>query len=264
LAKGGSGLATLGIPQSDGVPRDFTKHTIVAPYGDKKSMDKIFTKYDKEIAAVIFEPCGGNYGVTLPDIDFIKYLRVITKKYGALLIADEVITGFRFYFGSLAVKLGVKPDLIILGKIIGGGLPVGAYGGGRRIMNKLAPLGEVYQASTFSGNPVVMQAGLSTLKALRDLRYSYNRPEKLAACLTISLMKEAGRRHIDLKIVRFGSIFSIKFKDKKIFRKFYRGMLRRGIYFAPSEFEANFLSFGHTGKDIDKTIKAAEEVMRDM
>jgi glutamate-1-semialdehyde 2,1-aminomutase len=264
LAKGGSGLATLGIPESDGVPRDFIKHTIIVSYGDKKSIDEIFKKHRDKIAAVIFEPCGGNYGVISPDVDFIKHLRAVTKRHGALLIADEVITGFRFSYGSLAVKLGVEPDLIVLGKIIGGGLPVGAYGGCRRIMDKLAPLGKVYQASTFAGNPVVAQAGLSTLKALRDIKYSYNRLESMAGHLTTGLIKQAAERHIELKVVRFGSIFSLKFKEKKIFREFYKGMLRRGIYFAPSEFEANFLSFSHTKKDIDRTIAAAVETMRDM
>lgn len=261
LVKGGSGLATLGIPQSKGVPRSFSEETIVAPYGDRKSVDRIFKKYGKDIAAVIFEPCGGNYGVIPPDIKFIKYLRIITKKCGALLIADEVITGFRFCYGSLSFKLGVKPDLIVLGKIIGGGLPIGAYGGKKKIMDNLAPLGKVYQASTFAGNPVVMQSGLSTLEALRASKGWYEELEKRARRLASALRREALYCGIDLKVTDYGPMFSLKFKEKEQFKKFYREMLKRGIYFAPSEFEANFLSLAHSKKDVDKTLTSARRAL---
>ena len=262
LASSGSGLATLNIAQSAGVPSDFIKHTIIAPYGDKEYLNRIFKRHGRQIAAVLFEPVAGNYGVIPPDIIFLKYLRAITKKYGTLLIADEVITGFRFHFGSLSEKFGISADLICLGKIIGGGLPVGAYGGGEKIMNHLAPQGKVYQASTFSGNPVVMQAGISTLQSLARLRNGYPRLENLTRQLSNAIRKEAGLERISLKVNSFGSMFSLKFQDKGYFRKFYRGLLEHGIYFAPSEYEANFLSFAHTRKEIEKTAKAIKSALR--
>lgn len=262
LASSGSGLATLNIPQSAGVPLDFIKHTIIIPYGDKKYLNKIFKKHGRRIAAVLFEPVGGNYGVVPPNISFLKYLRAITRKYGSLLIADEVITGFRFYFGSLSKKIGITPDLICLGKIIGGGLPIGAYAGRKEIMDQLAPLGKVYQASTFSGNPVVMQAGLATLKALVKLKKHYKRIEQLTEYLALGIAREAAALDIDLKVSRFGSMFSLRFKDQEGFADFYRGLLALGTYFAPSEFEVNFLSFAQTKKDIDKTIARAKSALR--
>ncbi len=262
LASSGSGLATLNIPLSEGVPSDFIKHTIIAPYGDKRYLDKIFKKYGRQIAAVLFEPVGGNYGVIPPDKAFLKYLKAITRKYGTLLIADEVITGFRFHFGSLSEKLGISSDLICLGKIIGGGLPIGAYGGTERIMNRLAPQGKVYQASTFAGNPVVMQAGLSTLRELERLKKDYPRLENFTESLTRIISREAEAQGILLAVRSSGSMFSLKFKEKEDFRKFYKGLLAQGIYFAPSEYEANFLSFAHTKKDIEKTAKAVKSALR--
>lgn len=261
LVSAGSGLSTLGIAQSKGVPDDFIKHTIVIPFGDKQALERTFKKYGREIAAVLIEPAGANHGVIPPDTDFLRYLRKITKKYGSLLIADEVITGFRIHFGALTLKLGIVPDLICLGKIIGGGLPVGAYGGREKIMRHLAPLGKVYQASTFSGNPIVMQAGLSTLKKLKELRNRYAQLEDLTEYLSLSLERTARIRGIDLRVENFGSLFSFNFNRKKEFQIFYRRMLNQGIYFAPSEFEANFLSFAHTQKDIEKTIAAARKAI---
>lgn len=257
LVKGGSGLATLQIATSAGVPDDFIKNTLVAPVGDRKSIEKIFQKYGHQIAAVLFEPVGGNYGVIPPDIGFLKYLRQITRKYGSLLIADEVITGFRFNFGSFVYESGITTDLFCLGKIIGGGLPVGAYGGKETIMNHLAPVGKVYQASTFSGNPVVMQAGLSTLTILKKLKKDYGRIQGLTAYLVESIKEEAELRGIGLEVAHFGSMFSFKFKEKEQFRRFYRNLFKRGVYFAPSEFEANFLSFAHSRQDINRTIELA-------
>lgn len=257
LVNAGSGLATMGIPSSAGVPGDFIKHTIVAAYGDTNYVKNIFKKYGKEIAAVIVEPAGGNYGVIPADTNFLKGLRKITREFSSLLIFDEVITGFRFQYGSLAQLLGITPDIICLGKIIGGGLPIGAFGAREKIMRHLAPLGNVYQASTFAGGPVVMQSGLSTLKILKKLKKDYQRLEKLTEILTRSLKKESLSRKISLKVSYYGNMFSLKFKTKKQFRRFYRFMFKQGIYFAPSEFEANFLSFAHTQKDIDKTINAA-------
>ena len=261
LVSAGSGLATLGLPLSDGVPKDFIKHTLVAPFGDKAALHKIFQRYSHQIAAVLVEPVGGNYGVLPADKDFLKYLRVITKKHGSLLIADEIITGFRFHFGSFISTLGIKPDLICLGKIIGGGLPIGAYAGSARIMNRLAPLGNVYQASTFSGNPVVMQAGITTLEVLAKAKGGYQRIVDLTRRLTDALEKEARARNIKLKVTRFASIFSLRFAKKDEFRRFYQGMIKQGVYLAPSEFEANFLSLAHSQKDLKKTITSVRKVL---
>lgn len=257
LAKGGSGLATLNIPTSTGVPKSFINETIIARFGDTRAIEKIFKKEGRSIAAVIVEPVGGNYGVTVPDKKYLQYLRNITSLYGSLLIFDEVITGFRFGYGSSAQRFGITPDLVCLGKIIGGGLPIGAYGGSAGIMDHLAPLGKVYQASTFSGNPIVMRSGLSTLGILKRNRGEYDRIANLTQELCLGLEREASVRGIGIKIDYYGSIFSIRFKNKEIFRRFYRRMLERGIYLAPSEFEANFLSFAHTKEHIEKTIECA-------
>jgi len=262
LVKGGSGLATLKIPFSLGVPDDFIKHTLSVPYGDKNAIDKIFRKYKKEIAAVIFEPVGGNHGVIPPDIEFMEYLREITKQNKTFLIADEVITGFRFNYGSFAFQSGIIPDLICLGKIIGGGMPVGAYGGRNKIMDLLAPLGKVYQASTFSGNPVTMEAGIAVLETLSKKRYeSLN---ELTELLCDSVKREASLQNINLSVTRFGSMFSLKHVRKEGFSKFYKKILDSGIYFAPSEFESNSLSFAHTEKDIYKTIAGVKSALADI
>ena len=258
LVKGGSGLATLNIPSSKGVPKNFVKDTLIARSEDKEGIEAIFKRYGRDIAALIVEPVGGNYGVTPPDIDQLKFLRHISKKYGALLIFDEVITGFRFNYGSFAQKIGVKPDLICLGKIIGGGLPIGAYGGRAKIMDNLAPLGQVYQASTFAGNPVTMSSGLSTLHLLKGTKSSYEKIKDLTKYLVINIWQVAGKHGVALKINSYDSMFSLKFTKKEEFKAFYKEMLDRGIFLAPSEFEANFISFAHTKKDMDNTIKAAD------
>jgi glutamate-1-semialdehyde 2,1-aminomutase len=257
LTKGGSGLATLNIPSSEGVTRDAVKDTLIADLDDDAGVEKVFERYGKNIAAVIVEPVGGNYGVRPPDAQQLKWLRKISKRYGALLIFDEVITGFRFGFGSFAQRMNVKPDLICLGKIIGGGLPIGAYAGPDKIMKRLAPLGQVYQASTFAGNPVTMSSGLSTLRVLKKTQSGYNRIGELAKRLVIGVWREAGKRAVPVKINSYGSMFSLRFEKKDDFVLFYRVMFERGVFLAPSEFEANFISFAHTGKDIDDTIKAA-------
>lgn len=254
LAKGGSGLATLNIPSSAGVPRNFLKNTIIIPFADRGSLEKVFKERGSDIAAVLFEPVGGNYGLVPADMDFLRYLRKVTRKYGSLLIADEVITGFRFHFGAASELFGVEPDLIILGKIIGGGLPIGAYAGPEKIMRRLAPLGDVYQASTFSGNPVTMQAGLSTLKVLSRSKGLYEEAERLTDYLACAIEQEAFSLGIELKVINFGSVFSLRFKDKESFFRFYRRLLDSGVYFAPSEFETNFLSFAHSARDIRNTI----------
>ena len=264
LAKAGSGLATLQIPASAGVPKDFIKHTLVVPFADKGALEALFEKYRNEIAAVLVEPIGGNYGVLPPNVKYLKKLRILTKKYKTLLIFDEVITGFRFGYNAVCQNFGIGPDLICLGKIIGGGLPVGAYGGSAKIMNNLAPLGKVYQASTFSGNPIVMQAGLSTLKILKHQKSNYQRIKNLNNYLCINLKKIAHKYGILLEINYYGSMFSFKFKTKERFVKFYRLMLNAGIFFAPSEFESNFLSFAHTKKEIGRTLNITKNVFKKM
>lgn len=262
LTKGGSGLATLNIANSKGVPDDFIKHTIVLDHADKAQIEETFKKYGQDIAAVVIEPIGGNYGVILPDKKFLQYLRKVTKEYGTLLMFDEVITGFRFRFGSIAKTFGIEPDLICLGKIIGGGLPIGAFGGKRDIMDKLAPLGDVYQASTFAGNPVVMEAGIATLNLLSSLENKYSQLEQLADGLMDSLKQTAKDYNIDVKISSYQTMFSLRFKEKNKFCLFYKKMLEEGIYFAPSEFEANFLSFAHTKGDIEETKQAAKRAFK--
>jgi len=261
LAKSGSGLATLNIPISKGVPADFIKHTIVSKNGDKENIDRIFRKHGDEIAAVVIEPAGGNHGVIPPDKAFLKHLRKITRKYRTLLIFDEIITGFRFSYGTLGDALGISPDLICLGKIIGGGLPVGAYGGSEKIMNNLAPAGDVYQASTFAGNPIVMQAGLTTLKNISRTKRKY----KISADMTEDLVKAAQEKAfengVDLKVSHYGTMFSFKFGDKNRFKKFFWKLISGGIYIAPSEYEANFISFAHTDKDIGRTKKMIERAL---
>lgn len=224
---------------------------------DKASIEKIFKRYGNKIAGVIVEPVGGNYGVVLPDLDFLKHLRRLTKKYSSLLIFDEVITGFRFGFGSSADLFGVEPDLVCLGKVIGGGLPIGAYGGKEKIMNKLAPLGDLYQGSTFAGNPLVMQSGITTLKILSSLKSRYKFLEEKAKKLTDAIKKKKD----DLQVTHYKTIFSLRFRKKSQFQSFYKKLLKKGVYLAPSENEANFLSFAHTKEDIDKTISAIKEAL---
>ncbi len=262
LAKAGSGLATLQIPASAGVPQDFIKHTLVVPFGDQEALEEVFKKYKNEVAAVLIEPVGGNYGVLPVNIGFLKAVRSLTKKHNSLLICDEVITGFRFRFGAASRNFGIVPDLICLGKIIGGGLPIGAYAGSAKIMDNLAPLGKVYQASTFSGNPIVMQSGLATLKILKRLSNSYRHLKNLTEYLCLNLEKEAVVAGIGLKVSYYESMFSLKFKSRLEFSKFYRLILNKGVFFAPSEFEANFLSFAHTKSDVDKTLYAAKEIFK--
>ena len=229
---------------------------------DKGSMEEAFKKSGDKIAAVIIEPVGGNFGVVLPDRDFLRRLRGLTKEHGSLLIFDEVITGFRFRFGPVSDMVGVTPDLICLGKIIGGGLSIGAYGGRKEIMDNLAPLGNVYQGSTFAGNPIVMQAGIVTLEELRFKRYEFL--EGLTAKLANVIKEEAKRKNIDLEVVHYKTIFSVRFKERAKFQIFYKKLLKRGIYFAPSENEVNFVSFSHTRKDIDETIKAVREALGEL
>ena len=259
LARAGSGLASLNMPSSKGVPKDFIKDTIILPQDGIQAVEKVLKRYGRQIAAVLVEPAGGNYGVIAPDTEFLRKLRVLTRQHGVLLIFDEVITGFRFHFGALAELLGIIPDLVCLGKIIGGGLPVGAFGGRKEIMENLAPVGRVYQASTFAGNPIVMQSGLATIGVLKYSESDYLRIKELTEYLSLRIEQEARLRKIDLKVNHYGPMFSLKFSAKNQFSAFYLNMLKERVYFAPSEFEANFLSFAHTKGDIDKTIDSFEK-----
>lgn len=264
LAKSGSGLATMGIPGSKGVPDDFVRNTLVLPYGNIDIIEDVFDKNKERIAAVIVEPVGGNWGVIEPDLTFLSKIRGITSSNGTLLIFDEVITGFRFRFGSVSDFLGIEPDIICLGKIIGGGLPIGAYGGSKEIMKHLAPEGDVYQASTFSGNPLCMEAGIATLDSLYSLSADYSRLDKYAALLADGIRGAASGRGLEISIRRFKGIFSVHFKDKDLFREFYIKLLNSGILFAPSEFESNFISFAHEGQDIRNTVEAIGEAIDDL
>ena len=261
LAKAGSGLATMQIPLSKGVPQDFLKHTISIPYGDYGRVEDVFMRERADIAAVIVEPVGGNSGVVVPDQDFLQYVRDITQEHKALLIFDEVITGFRFGFGAAAELFGIRPELVCLGKIIGGGLPVGAYGGAEAIMKLLAPLGEVYQASTFAGNPLVMAAGKAALMELKSRRAEYERLTSSVRDLQQSFSSAAQEWGVKAELQSFRSMFSIRFDREEMFSGFYRRLLELGILLAPSEYEANFVSFAHTQEEISRTACAMRRVI---
>jgi len=274
LVKAGSGVATLGIPGSPGVPRQLAELTITVPYNDLEAVRGVMEREGEQIACIIVEPVAGNMGVVLPEETFLPGLRELTIKHGSLLIFDEVITGFRLTYGGFQDLAGIEPDLTCLGKIIGGGLPVGAFGGRRAIMEQLAPLGPVYQAGTLSGNPVAMAAGIATLKILKGKRGEYARLATMTAeaCAGMEALFAAGR--IPVIINRMGSLFTIFFtggpvydyataakSDTQLFARYFRGMLDRGINLAPSQFEAAFLSFAHSAEDLDKTLAACEETI---
>lgn len=269
LAKAGSGMATLGIPSSPGVPAAVTADTLIAPYNDLKTVEQLFKKLAPEIAAVIVEPVAGNMGVVLPQSGFLQGLRSLTKKYGVLLIFDEVITGFRVAYGGAQELYKIKPDLTCLGKVIGGGLPVGAYGGRKDIMKMVAPSGDVYQAGTLSGNPLAMTAGIETLTILKKPG-AYEALERNTSVLEKSILKAAEKTGTKIRLARLGSMFTIFFAegpvtdygsasraDTKLYASFFNQMLSRGVYFPPSQFEACFVSTAHTSKDIKFTIDAA-------
>lgn len=269
LAKAGSGLATLGIPDSPGVPADFAKHTLTAPYNDIRTVHQLVKEYRHELACIIVEPIAGNMGVVPPAPDFLPALRQLTAEHDILLIFDEVISGFRVAYGGAQALYGVTPDLTVLGKIIGGGLPMGAYGGRNEIMELIAPSGPVYQAGTLSGNPLAVTAGLATLKQLKA-RGLYKKLDERSAALAKGIGEAAKKAGIPLTQTRVGSMMTAFFtpgpvvdwntakqSDTKRYGKFFHLMLEQGIYLAPSQFEAAFLSTAHTTADIDKTIRAA-------
>ncbi|NEU78435.1 glutamate-1-semialdehyde 2,1-aminomutase [Nostoc sp. UIC 10630] len=273
LVKAGSGVATLGLPDSPGVPKAATSTTLTAPYNDLESVKALFEENRDEIAGVILEPVVGNAGFIAPDAGFLEGLRELTHEYGALLVFDEVMTGFRIAYGGAQEKFGVTPDLTTLGKVIGGGLPVGAYGGRRDIMSMVAPAGPVYQAGTLSGNPLAMTAGIKTLELLQKPgTYDYlERITKKLADGLLQIAQETGHAACGGQIsAMFGLFFTsgpvhnyedAKKSDTAKFGRFHRGMLERGVYLAPSQFEAGFTSFAHTEEDIDQTLAIARDVM---
>ena len=270
LAKAGSGLATLGLPDSAGVPASFTAETIVAPYNDPAAVERIFSEYEGAIAAVILEPVAANMGLVPPAEGFLQFLREITERAGTLLIFDEVITGFRLATGGAQMYYGVVPDLTCLGKIIGGGLPVGAYGGRRDIMSLVAPLGPVYQAGTLSGNPMAMAAGIVTLRMLQN-EGIYRVLDEMASTFAAGLRAAAASAECEVTIAQLGSMITIFFApdaphdygsakqaDAARYGRFFGSMLDAGIYLPPSQYEVMFVSAVHQQADFDRTIEAAK------
>ena len=273
LAKAGSGVATLGIPDSAGVPPNLTTDTITLSYNDVDSVNRVVEAEGEQIACIILEPAAGNMGVVPPAPGFLESLRNICTEHGIVLIFDEVITGFRVSYGGAQSLYGVTPDMTVLGKIIGGGLPMGAYGGRREIMECVAPVGPVYQAGTLSGNPLAVAAGIETLKMLRESRV-YEDLERKAAALQMGLSEAAKKSGLSTTSTRVGSMLTCFFTDAPVidyvtakrsdtetYAKFFRAMLERGHYFAPSQFEAAFVSVAHTDEDIAATIAAAAEAV---
>jgi len=269
LVKAGSGVATLGLPDSPGVPRALAELTLTAPYNDVGALEEMFRVHRNELAAAIAEPVAGNMGCVPPLPGFLERLRDLTAEQGAVLIFDEVMTGFRVGYGGAQQRYGIRPDLTTLGKIIGGGLPVGAYGGKAALMDLVAPAGPVYQAGTLSGNPLAVAAGIKTLELLRRPGF-YERLSAVSEELTAGLASEAARAGVVLTLNRVGSMFTAFFSpgpvtdyasarksDTAAFGRFFRTLLDRGVYFPPSQFEAAFVSAAHTAEDLALTLEAA-------
>jgi glutamate-1-semialdehyde 2,1-aminomutase len=273
LVKAGSGATTFGVPDSPGVPKSYAKNTMTLPFNDAKTFKRVIQREWKSIACVILEPVVGNIGCVLPKPGFLETLRNETEKYGIVLIFDEVMTGFRVSYGGAQAYYKIIPDMTCLGKVIGGGLPVGAYGGKREIMSMVAPEGPVYQAGTLSGNPLAMTAGIETLKVLSK-KDTYEKLEKTMQHLEEGLKDAAKKAGAKTKFYRAGTMFCTYFTDTEVvdyktaktsdterFSRFFRGMLEKGVNLAPSQFEAGFISIAHIKKDIDKTISDAFEVL---
>jgi glutamate-1-semialdehyde 2,1-aminomutase len=274
LVKAGSGALTFGHPDSLGVPPAFTQHTVVLPFNDEAAVRAAFAANPGRVAGIILEPVPGNAGLYLPKAGYLEFLREITAAHGALLIFDEVMTGFRLALGGAQERFGIKPDLSCFGKIIGGGLPVGAFGGRADIMDHLAPLGPVYQAGTLSGNPLAMAAGIAALEELKAGQ-AYAALEALGTELEAGMRDAAKAAHVPVQFNRLGSMFCGYFTDQPVhnvadamrsdrgrFARYFHGLLEDGVYVAPSQFEAGFISTAHSPEDIARTVAAAAKVMR--
>ena len=274
LVKAGSGALTLGYPDSAGVPAEVARQTLVLPFNDPEALRRVFELHDRQLAAVILELVPANAGLYLPKPGYLELLRQLTRDHGSVLIADEVMTGFRLGPAGAQGVFGLTPDLSCFGKIIGGGLPVGAFGGRAEIMDQLAPLGPVYQAGTLSGNPLAMAAGLAALDALQSSD-AWNRLEAVGSELEQGMVGVAKAAQIPMQFQRIGSMFCGYFTEEPVwnladamrsdrtrFARFFHGMLDRGIYLAPSQFEAGFISTAHTSAEIEATIRAAEAVLK--
>ncbi len=272
LVKAGSGLATFGVPDSPGVPASVTEDTLTCPFNDVEAIEELFATYGKDIAAIIVEPVAGNMGCVPPKDGYLAALRRITKEHGALLIFDEVMCGFRAARGGAQERYNIEPDLTCLGKIIGGGLPMAAFGGRRDIMEKLAPSGPVYQAGTLSGNPIAMTGGLATLSQLAEHPEIFTAVEEKTEKLCKGLEQLAEEAKIPVVVQRVGSMFTLFFTDTPVenfadseatddeaFRIFFHKNLEKGIYYAPSRFESNFMSYAHSDNDIAHTLEVAKE-----
>ena len=271
LVKAGSGATTFGVPDSPGVPKSYAKNTITLPFNDIAALHSVIKNEWKSVACVIIEPVVGNIGCVLPRPGFLESLRKLTKKFGIVLIFDEVMTGFRVAFGGAQAYYGITPDMTCLGKVIGGGLPVGAYGGKKEIMSMVSPEGPVYQAGTLSGNPLAMTAGIETLRILSK-ENTYNKLESTGALLEEGLADAARKAGVKTRFYRAGTMFctyftntdvidykTAKTSDTARFSRFFSAIIKKGVYIAPSQFEAGFISLAHTEKDIEKTVKAAYE-----
>jgi len=276
LVAAGSGVATLGIPGSPGVPEAVAQHTISLPFNDKDAIEKVMNDKGDKIACVIVEPVAGNMGMVPPANGFLETLRELTQKHGAVLIFDEVMTGFRVAYGGAQSIYGIVPDLTCFGKVIGGGLPVGAYGGKKDIMSQIAPEGTVYQAGTLSGNPIAMTAGIATLEQLKKDGV-YESLEEKSSRLVAGLANAAQKAGVAARVEHVGSMLGMFFTDREVacfedaktcdldlFSTFYLGMRQQGVYIAPSQFEALFLSTAHADEHIDATANAAEQVLKNI
>lgn len=276
LVAAGSGVATLGIPGSPGIPESIAAHTLSLPFNDLNAMEDLMKKQGETIACIIVEPVAGNMGLVLPQPGFLEGLREITHKYGSLLIFDEVMCGYRVAYGGAQTLFNIDPDLTCLGKIIGGGMPVGAYGGRKDLMTQIAPSGPIYQAGTLSGNPLAMVAGISTLKQLKTPGLYDDLASKTKQLMS-KIAETAKASDIFVQAGSLGSMMGLFFTDLVVtnfdeakkcnlnrFTQYYQGMRKRGIYIAPSQFEAGFMSTAHTLEDIEKTVEAAKEVFNEM